>query len=458
MEEIKFNFRHIAHITIEAKTALKIGSNSIDAFQDSPIQKDWNGLPMILGTSLAGVLRKEFDTKIANDIFGDENTQSKTAKGSRVIFSNALVLNEEEKVTETLLLEKSNFLKNFKELPMRDHNSMDEKGVTKNGAKFDEEIIFKGSRFKFSIELISNEEKDDELKTILEQLFKNSFRIGAGSSKGYGQIEVFEIFYDTFDITSQKYADFSSSLNTTLKNLYKKDIFEDDNYIKYELKLTPDDFFMFGSGYADEQADMTPVVEKVINYDTKTLSENEILIPASSVKGAISHRTTYHYNLLKRQFIENGVKAQIVEAIFGAKKDNKEDSFKGNILISDLYLKDDYEKSTKVFDHVSIDRFTSGAIDGALFQEKTVASRENFTLEILLNKDKVKEKIEVLKKTYTLEEVEKELKIVEEAFEEALKDITTGMLPLGGATTKGHGVFTGVVLKDGKVLENGEKL
>ena len=42
--------------------------------------------------------------------------------------------------------EKSNFLKNFKELPMRDHNSMDEKGVTKNGAKFDEEIIFKGKK------------------------------------------------------------------------------------------------------------------------------------------------------------------------------------------------------------------------------------------------------------------------------------------------------------------------
>lgn len=51
-------YRHIAHIIIEARTALKIGSNSIDALQDSPIQKDWNGLPMILGTSLAGVLRK----------------------------------------------------------------------------------------------------------------------------------------------------------------------------------------------------------------------------------------------------------------------------------------------------------------------------------------------------------------------------------------------------------------
>lgn len=435
-------YRDIAHITIEAKTALKIGSNSVDALQDSPIQKDWNGLPMILGTSLAGVLRKEFDKAKANDIFGDE-------KGSRVIFSNALLLNEDKRVTETLLLEKSDFLENFEALPVRDHNSMSDKGVTNNQGKFDEEIIFKGSRFKFSIELISNEKKTDELNTILDELYKNSFRIGAGSSKGYGQIEVFEISYDTFDTTKKEYVDFSSSLNEPLKNIYKKDISEDEKYIKYELNLTADNFFMFGSGYGDEQADMIPVVEKVIDYDKKTLSENKILIPASSVKGAISHRTTYHYNLLKGQFIEGGTKAQIVEAIFGAKKDKGIDGFKGNILISDLYLS---KNETKVFDHVSIDRFTGGAIDSALFQEKTVASCESFTLEILLNQEKVKEKIEELKKTYTPEEVENELKIVEEAFEKALEDITTGMLPLGGATTKGHGVFIGNVLKNGEKI------
>ena len=40
-------------------------------------------------------------------------------------------------------------------------------------------------------------------------------------------------------------------------------------------------------------------------------------------------------------------------------------------------------------------------------------------------------------------------KIALEAFEKALKDITTGMLSLGGATTKGHGIFRGKVLKNG---------
>src|SRR5690606_31385629 len=90
----------IAHIVIEAKTALKVGSGNADYLKDSPIQKDWNGLPMILGTSLAGVLRKEFDKTLANEIFGDDDSNKKDAKGSKTILSNALLLDEKKEVNE----------------------------------------------------------------------------------------------------------------------------------------------------------------------------------------------------------------------------------------------------------------------------------------------------------------------------------------------------------------------
>lgn len=423
--------RFIAHIVIEAKTALKIGSNENSYTLDSPIQKDWNKLPMILGTSLTGVLRKEFEKTLADEFFGTGDL------GSKTIISNALLLDENEKVIENLLLEskKSEFLQEFIVLPVREHNAMSNKGVTKKNHKFDEEVIYKGSRFKFSIEMLKEDDKDeDNFKNILKELYKNSFRIGGGSTKGFGQIEVKSIFWDEFEINSQKYIDFSSSLNEKLEKEFKEEEYKDENYIKYQLNLTPDDFFMFGSGFADDDANMTPVFEKVIDYEAKKLSENMVLIPASSVKGAISHRTTYHYNALNEFFIENEEKnkkpVEVVEAIFGAKKDKDIDGFKGNILISDLYLK---EYSEKVFEHVSIDRFTGGAIDSALFQEKTISSKKNFILEILLNK-----KVEDKKS--------------KEAFEKALKDITTGMLSLGGATTKGHGVFSGDLIKDGEKI------
>ena len=424
--------KFIAHITFEAKTALKIGSKNADFLQDSPIQKDWNQLPMILGTSLAGVLRKEFNEKIADEFFGTGD------KGSKTIISNALLLNEKKEVNESLLLDsdKSEFLQKFVVLPIREHNAISDKGVTKSTGKYDEEVVFKGTQFKFRIEMLNeNEDDKNNFFKLLDLLFLNTFRIGAGSSKGLGQIKVIEITYDEFETTSDKYTNFSSSLNEKLSQSYEIKNFDDEKYIKYELNLTPDDFFMFGSGFGDDEAHMTPVVEKVIDYDKYDLSDDKILIPASSVKGAISHRTTYYYNLLNNKFIGNGGNADIVESIFGAKKDNNKDSSKGNILISDIYLN---ETSTKVFDHVSIDRFTGGAIDSALFQEKTIASKETFTLEILINKDKVKEN--------------DESKVALEAFEKALKDITTGMLSLGGATTKGHGVFTGIVLKNGEQI------
>lgn len=427
--------KFIAHITFEAKTALKIGSKNADFLQDSPIQKDWNGLPMILGTSLTGVLRKEFEdeNEIAKNIFGTGDL------GSKTIISNALLLDENLEVNESLLLDfkESKILQKFIVLPIREHNAMNDKGVTIKNAKFDEEVIYKGTRFKFSIEMLNeNEDDKNNFFQLLDLLSKDSFRIGAGSSKGFGQIKVIEITYDEFDVNSDEYIELSSSLNTKLSKTYEIKEFDDEKYIKYKLILTPDDFFMFGSGFGDDEADMTPVFEDIVDYEKQDLIKQKVLIPASSVKGAISHRTTYHYNLINKNFIkENGEnKAEVVETIFGSKKDKEKDSFKGNILISDVYLD---ETSSKVFEHVSIDRFTGGAIDSALFQEKTISSKETFTLEILINKEKVEVK------------ENDEGKIALESFEKALKDITTGMLSLGGATTKGHGIFSGKVLKNG---------
>ena len=189
--------RYIAHITLQTKTPLKVGSGDSDFLQDAPIQRDWNGLPMILGTSIAGVLRKEFNGD-KDEVFGDEDSNKQDAKGSKVIISNALLIDEKGEVQEELLLEKSNFLKLFDNLPIREHTAIDEKGVAKEHSKFDEEVLYKGSRFKFSIELVDSDEKT--FKNILEILSQNSFRLGGGSTKGFGQIEIIEIEYDEIDI------------------------------------------------------------------------------------------------------------------------------------------------------------------------------------------------------------------------------------------------------------------
>ncbi len=409
--------RDIAHIIIEAQTPLKVGSNASDFLQDSPVQKDFNNLPMILGTSLAGVLRKEFSHSEAKELFGEKD-------GSKVIFSNALLVDENNKVQESLLLKKSPFLTIFEHLPIREHTVISSKGVSDN--KFDEEVVYKGTRFKFSIELI--EDDKESFERLLSMLSLSSLRFGGGSTKGFGKFKVLSIESKRFD--AQNYLTYSSSLNYVLRGESRTvEAKENANYTKYTLKITPEDFFMFGSGFGDSDADATPVYEKVVDYASAKLFEEMILIPASSIKGALAHRTTFHYNSLIGNTIEakNGI--DNITEIFGEAKNSKKkiDGSKGKVIFSDDFQT---KEDTKVFDHVSIDRFTGGAKDGALFQEKTIADDREYEIEILLHKDVNDKK--------------------RKAFENALEDITIGMLPLGGATTKGHGVFTGSWSKDGE--------
>lgn len=399
--------RFIAHILLEADTPLKVGSNASDFLQDAPVQKDWNGLPMILGTSIAGVLRKDFDKEKVAEIFGEK-------AGSKVIISNALLVDEKGKVHEELLLTKTPFLQIFDNLPIREHTAINSKGVTTKGAKFDEEVVYKGTRFKFLVEM--PEENKEDFETILNLLNNPAFRLGGGSTKGFGKFKICEI--KTALVRLENY---TSSLNQNFGTLYQSKETKAD-FTTYTLKITPDDFFMFGSGFGDSDADMTPVYEKVVDYGIGGLSQKKILIPASSIKGALAHRTTFHLNKLLGNTIEAKNGLESVTAIFGEAKNSKQNiaGSKGKILISDCFKSDSGQ--VKTFDHVSIDRFTGGAIDTALFNEKTIANdSENYTIEIML-------------------EIGTDEKVVK-AFECALTDITTGMLPLGGATTKGHGVF-----------------
>jgi hypothetical protein len=84
---------------------------------------------------------------------------------------------------------------------------------------------------------------------------------------------------------------------------------------------------------------------------------------------------------------------------------------------------------------VAIDRFTGGAMDGALFSEKVTN---------LLGNDF---KFDVFVKYKNEDDIQK-------ALQNTLEDICKGLLPLGGMTTKGHGMFTGKLEKDGVEIFN----
>jgi len=439
--------RYVASIVIEADTPLRTGGNKEDLLLDAPVLRDYNELPMILGTSIAGALRAEYG-EYADDVDGLFGFQEgERGAGSRVVVSNAHLIDEKGEAVESLRLEKSGFLKLFETLPVREHVRIGHRGVAEHHGKFDEELCYKGTRWRFELELIGSEGDEREWNRLLTLLSLPTFRLGAGTRRGYGKLKIVSIHSALFDIRDEAYARKSASLNDVVGEKWTKPEALEKAFDRYEITLKPDDFFMFGSGLEDEDADMTPVKEPVIEWremhDPK-LSEEYILVPASSIKGALSHRTAFYFNMSQGIWAEDvipggeeenhtGESNRAVGELFGRAKGKEDKGRKGRIILSDIFIQ---KWEEKVFDHVKIDRFTGGAKDGALFQEKVVATDEVLKMEIVV------ERLQKIPDEYT------------EAFERALLDLVEGRLPLGGNSNRGHGIFRGEISKNGEELHH----
>jgi CRISPR/Cas system CSM-associated protein Csm3 (group 7 of RAMP superfamily) len=434
-----YNYRFVAQIVLEATTPLKTASGKSDFFVDAPVLKDWNGLPMILGTSIAGVLRKEFEDSKAKYIFGEDN-------GSRLLVSNAHLLDENQKLHQSLGIPKSEFLDKYKNLPIREHTAITDKGVAKEHSKFDEEVVYAGSRFKFELEFLADEEDEDIWQEILSKINSPLFRLGGGSTKGFGEMKVVSCLESTY-IIGKNYQNKPSDLNTSVGIDKKRE--NKESYCVYKINIKPDSFFSFGAGFGDDKnkIDDVFVTEEIVKWNKNigSFSNKQILLPASSLKGALSHRVAFHYNKLNENYIETidkdtkeyiGENNKAVATIFGASKSHKYEG-KGKALFSDLF-KEFNENEVKIFDHVKIDRFTGGAIDSALYNEKVVAQKDEWKIEIILSKE--------------LESMEDEN--IKEAFENSLDDLCSGMLPLGGKVNRGHGIFEGSWTKEGCDAKN----
>lgn len=464
-----YTHRFLARFVIEAKTPLAVGSGEKDIITDALVATDVNGLPYIPGTAIAGVVRHMIDDierekdpirfekmkereRLSSSFFGYQD-KTDGGRGSEIIFTEAKIINSNGKVIDGMNLDaihSDSLLRNYAELPIRQHVNINEKGANADHGKFDEQVCFAGTRFCFEMEMVAKDEAIDNFKNILEQVKSQTFRIGSGTRCGFGEIDVVDLQTRILDLTNNEqlktYLDKSSALNSDFwnKECQKPEKNKDnEGWVKYELNLTPEDFFLFGSGFGDEEVDMTPVKEKkVIWKDGKgEMSDELVLIPATSLKGALAHRTAFHYNRLKERFAgcigekepKVGNDNEAVQALFGYENQKEKKQVRGNLLFSDVI--EEKKLDDKILNHVAIDRFTGGAIDGALFSEKTTYGKgHNFTFTILANQkalsgDKIQESLEA-----------------------ALKDICKGLLPLGGGVNRGNGMFTGTLKRDDNII------
>ena len=479
MAQFKNPYRFLARIVIETTTPLQIGSGKKGIKTDSLVLRDVNGLPFIPGTTLAGLIRHSLDNSLKESLMGNQK------EGSRLIITEARMLDNQGRVLDGIInqnqidAETKTFLSLYKELPIRQHVRITHRGTAEDRGKFDEEIVLKGTRFCLEMEMISNEETDaGKFKQLLNIIQSPIFRIGSGSRSGFGSIKFDKCLFRQISLNDVKerkeYLAKNSNLSeewsgwASAKDMKKHcdNVFDVDGWTAYQLSLSPEDFILFGSGFGDEKgnADMTYVKEAYIEWDGDKANRKEreevLLIPGSSIKGALSHRTAFYYNQLTGAVIQSdgtlrngktidelvGKNNYAVKSIFGSEGEKNPVSRKminkqrGNILISDVIeLKDN--ATPKILNHVSIDRFTGGPIYSALFSEETLYAKG---LPVIIN---------LLVSNQAFED-----KIVMQAFESALKDVATGMLPLGGGVNRGNGCFTGKAKKYNKEGKQWEEL
>lgn len=432
----EYNHRIVVRTTIEALTPLSISNGGTNILTDSQINTDCNGLPTIAGSTLCGIIRHNLDPEhkspVYNQIFGINDDRG-NGEGSRLIVSNGVIIGENGIAIDCIIDNnqlKTNFYNKLNHLPIRQHVCITEKGTAKEHGKFDQQVVYKGVRFVFEMELICDEiRQSEDFIMIMETIKASNFRIGGGSTKGYGEIGIVEMKKIDFDMNKKEdislYINKSSQLSDTTiwENVASiEDTIKDEStWDEYRLQLTAENYFMFSSGNLsnDDDADNTPTTESIIEWkDGKgTFTSERTLIPASSVKGAILHRTTYWYNKIHGTQYDTTTSPATIE-IFG--KSENDQLQKGKILIGDIYLS---ENKTKLFNHIKIDDFTGGGIEGALFSESVSNSEDIITLKILLAPE--------IKEEYT------------EAFTLALKQVCLGQLALGGSVNSGHGIFNG---------------
>ncbi len=424
---------YIARFILQTKTPLHCGGGS-DPSLDQPVNRDSYGLWRIQGSSVAGILRsyiKDAEPELEDILFGHQNRNfsSLDQSASLVWCSDASLLDFDDDFAFKKIASGKDI--GFGVGPfVRDHVNIDlEKGTATDGGKYDEEIVPPGVKFAIELKLDGwNEElgadKSDAFLKLCSAIKQGLITFGGKTVSGYGKVVC--TYAEVKELNLKNKDDLETYLN-----LSDSPVFADNEGHSVEL-LKVDDFtskdgslytgklvlplvsngpiLVGGTNSKDSEVDMMCLMTPILD-DKKKDYIYKYTISGSSLRGVIRHRV---FDILKALDKDNESSDEL-NSIFGSVSGKNGSA--GHIKCSDIYL--DVDKAQHV-QHVAIDRFTGGAIDGALFDEAPV-----WESGLLL-----KTEIEFTDLTALQTAV----------LMHALLDICTGDAPIGGGTNRGNGV------------------
>lgn len=463
----------LARIVIEARSPFLIGIEGGDGLHDALFTTDANGLPAIPGESLAGILRHALaegaDPATADrcrEAFGYQDGE--LGDSSAVEISWAQVHDKNDQPVPFRGASTNDEVLAFLAAGVfRDHVRLNRNGVAEDGGKFDELIVPAGARFTFEVRIL---ERANLTVAELVQLFNRpDLTLGRAGRRGLGRFRVVRVDHRKFDLTKpddrKAWETFPVGLHQVVPKAYLRSLPVTSSDVPTQgwaagvLELTPKGTWYVGGtidpGLAtrkrkdesDKPPDRYPMAERFIswNYNRAQVSERpRWLLPASSLKGALRHRVAFHARVAAREFAPaaSGSTASITDHPtevfwFGVARnagqasdwDRGSDAPPGRLLLEDGHLEMSAtpDKDIQAFDHVSIDRFTQGPMDGRLFDESALHRPA----------DRIKIPFAIDTRGATPDQ--------RAALDAALRDLCEGRLWLGAAGSRGHGEMRGVI-------------
>lgn len=342
----------------------------------------------------------------------------------------------------------------------RDRVRLTHRGVAAKAAKFDRGLLQAGHRFSGELRLWSGSKEAPEWQTLLGLLNDPRLRLGGATRAGMGDMRLVGLHAENFDLRkkgdSAAFCHLGPGLaeQTGLQQIKINELPKSPHVQTLSIKLTPRDFWRIGQGNHplgsyDKAPDLLPKLEPVVRWENgrAAVDTRLALVPGSSVKGALAHRTAFHWNAMTGSYVDDMAQQEItdwdkskhcegVRQLFGYAKDRRigqgvgcEDTGRaGHLFIDDIHVQipvDQVQAHLQAMIHNSLDRFTGGVRNRMLFTEELIYKRP-------------------IKLTITLlPGVETADTQARSAFARALRDLCDGHLALGAGATKGHGSFTG---------------
>lgn len=386
---------------------LSVGSG-LNNQTDSDVIVDKIGKPYIPGSSIAGVCSSLFDEKTRKKYFGfveisTSASMSSSSRKSDICFYDAL------------LCENTRF-----EISNRNFVALDECKVSIEGSKFDREVVEPGAAFVTYIEVNVTDDNED-IKNVAEKIIsawdRNTLHFGAKTMRGLGAICKTSISIKVFNFTDKvsvnEYIKFDMFDGKTQWDSLKIESESDDNVeisLSLQLKLMGAiSVREYTTEVSETEAPMPDYKSLTVSDEENAVKENPV-VPGASWAGAFLHRLRE-----LEPDIDWGNLFGMVTS--GEKK-------KSRIRFSETVIRD---TTPMVMTRTAVDRFSGGAVDGALYTERTYYGNSD--------ENKSDAALNICIKDYELTEGEIS------ALAATIADLNEGILSVGGLTSVGRGIF-----------------